>query len=68
MTMHSQIYEFQVFVDETYVGGYPEFKNMYRSKQIQKMLRPVMVNKPIAHCVDCKQASLIESVSFVFSF
>ncbi|KAL5252192.1 hypothetical protein ACHWQZ_G015098 [Mnemiopsis leidyi] len=45
----------QVFVDETYVGGYPEFKNMYRSKQIQKMLRPVMVNKPIAHCVDCKQ-------------
>ena len=29
-------------MDETYVGGYPEFKKMYKNRQLHKMLKPVL--------------------------
>ena len=28
----------QVFVDETFVGGYPEFKRLYKTRDLQKIL------------------------------
>lgn len=44
-----------MFVDETYVGGYPEFKQLYRRRQLQKMLTSTMALPSSPHCKDCKQ-------------